>query len=445
MINFLFEDLELFHNFKSCPDINTSGIPRFTRSPIINAVQMFYQTTGNKSTMNFYNSESDVNQYIISASVNHSPEDWTGYDPKVKSLFSYLSPKYLKDLKEGNALLLLDSSFEGYQTPWLWDWFHNESKLYNISPKQIIYVTGNMIADDIYNVWANERNITERMLVVPYAHFELDMGMSAWGRNNPNSIKKLPDSKDHLIYKLKNSNKLKTYACLNKRLRQHRIFFYRYLHDSGLLDKGLVSMNQFDNGPYFWEGETIDLETTINLNKELPKLVYNKPNNELDDNFYINRFNDDVCLDTFVTVISEAHCGDSNETMFISEKTYKVIACRHPFIIMGNKETLKKLRDNGYKTFDGFIDERYDSLPTHERMKAIIESIRKLEQVEDKIEWFEYVQEIVEHNYVNLMNKLFRLPDAYKKIYDYYVDFFNKKNYINDTPQILYKSNKTLI
>ena len=85
----------------------------------------------------------------------------------------------------------------------------------------------------------------------------------------------------------------------------------------------------------------------------LPLIVHRKRNDELDDNFYIRRFNDKICLDTFVTVISEAQCGDGDETVFISEKTYKVIACRQPFIIMGNKETLRKLRDTGYRTFDG--------------------------------------------------------------------------------------------
>jgi hypothetical protein len=443
-MNLVFEDLELFHNFKSCPDINTSGIPRFTRSPVLNATQMYYMMTDTKPVMNIFHSKDDVDQYIISASVNHSPEDWTGYDPKVKSLFLYLNEKYLRDLRSGNALLLLDSSFEGYQTEWLWEWFHKETKLFGISPRQIIYVTGNMIADDTYNDWANKNTISEKMLVVPYAHFELDMGMTAWGRNKKNSDKKLPDSKDHIIYKLKNPTKLKTFACLNKRIRLQRIFFYRYLHDSGLLDKGLVSMNNFNNGPFFWEGEIMDEETTINLNKELPRMVYEKPNNELDDNFYINRFNDDICLDTFATIISEAHCGDSSETMFISEKTFKVIACRHPFMIMGNKDTLKKLRELGYKTFEGFIDESYDSLPTHQRLRAIIESIKKLDQVEDKIEWFENVQDIVEHNYENLMDKLFRVPEAFRKIYEYYVDFFKKDNDINNTTP-LNKKNRTII
>ena len=61
--------------------------------------------------------------------------------------------------------------------------------------------------------------------------------------------------------------------------------------------------------------------------------------------------------------------------MFISEKTFKTIACSHPFIVMGNKNTMSKLREMGYKTFDNFIDEGYDPLPTHERLQRIIKTL----------------------------------------------------------------------
>jgi hypothetical protein len=116
-----------------------------------------------------------------------------------------------------------------------------------------------------------------------------------------------------------------------------------------------------------------------------------------------------------MTVISEAHCGDSDKTMFLSEKTFKVIACRHPFMIMGNKDSMKMMRQIGYKTFDGFIDESYDSLPTHDRLNMIIESIKKVNQIKDKLSWFKEMSEIIEYNY----DTLERPPDAYLEIRKY--------------------------
>jgi hypothetical protein len=419
-MNFLFEDLENRLNFINCKDINASGISRFGISPLLNATHLYHGFQQQPMELQYHDMDDNVDRYVISACVNHSPDDWTGYNPRVKSLFSYLNEKYLTDLRRGHALLLLDQSFEGYQTNWLWEWFHDECKEWGVDPKYVVYVTGNMVADDVYKSWANENNIQSRMKVIPYAHFELDMAMTCYHRNT--NGEKTPTFQDHLDFKTKHSDRIKTFTCLNKRLRNQRIWFFKYMHDAGILDKGLVSMNSFDCYHRMFEGEEMFEEECAKLNEDLPLLVYGLKNDELDDNYYINRFNNQQCLDTFVTVISEAHCGDSDETMFLSEKTFKVIACRHPFIIMGNKDSMKKLREIGYKTFEGFIDESYDSLPTHERMKAIIESIKKIDAIEDKVAWFKGMEEIIEHNYTIFQNKLKAVPDSYKVLRDYYYE-----------------------
>lgn len=418
-MNFLFEDTKKLANFISNKDINTSGIPRFAISPLFTSTQIYVNHNNKSSEFGIFPATDEIDNYVIASCVNHSPDDWTGYDPKVKSLFSYLNEKYLKDLREDRAFLMLDQSLEGYQTHWLWDWFHSECKQWEISPKRIIYVTGNMIADTVYDEWCNENRIEERIKVIPYPHFELDMGMTTWGRNKENSENKLPSFSQNVGYKIKNTNQIKTYACLNKRIRPHRVWFYYYLYNSGLLNEGLVSMNEFDKHWYNWEGKQFENGDLDECSSILPLLVYDTPNNVLDDNIYINRFPEQVVKDTFFTVVSEAHCGDYDKTMFLSEKTFKVIGCRHPFLIMGNKDSMSMMRKIGYKTFDGFIDEGFDSLPTHERLNYIIESIRKVTMIKDKIEWYKSMEEIIEHNYNTLIDKLHRYPDAYTEMRNY--------------------------
>jgi hypothetical protein len=426
-MRFIFEDVEEMLNFTNCKDVNPSGIGRFGVSPLLNASFMYYVDSGAKRDYTFHDVREDIEGYIITVGVNHSPEDWTGYEPKVKSLFYYLNEKYLRDLRNNVAILLIDQSFEGYQTPWLWDWFHNECKEWGINPKNIIYITGNMVSDEFYEKWANENNIEDRMFVKGYAHFELDLAVTNYHKLRTEE-NQLPTFQDHIKYKTENLSNIKTFACLNKRFRPHRIWFFKYLYESGLLDKGMVSMNVFDTSSWWFEGRDIELETVEKIKSVLPLRVYNLPNDELGDNHYIRRFNDKICLDTFVTVISEAQCGDSQETMFISEKTYKVIACRQPFIIMGNKDTLKKLRETGYKTFDGFIDESYDSLPTFERMEAIIESLKKINSIEDKLTWFKGMEEIIEHNYNTFMGKLTKKIVEYVEVENHYNNLFTHLN-----------------
>lgn len=418
-MNFIFEDRTNLKNFINCNDVNRSGISRFGTAPIISPTHIYYSSKNIHDELKYFDVGDDVKDYIIASCVNHSPDDWTGFDPKVKSFFYHLNEKYLRDLRNNEAYLLLDQSLEGYQTSWLWDYFHNQCKEFEVCPTRIIYVTGNMIADVTYKAWADSNGIEKRLKVIPYPHFELDMGMTASGKNNVNSKNPLPTIEKHIDYKTNNLEKIKTFACLNKRIRPHRVWFYYYLYHSGLIDDGLVSMNEFDIHWYNFEGKHFLDGELEEVSKILPLLVYGQRNDELDDNFYINRFNDQICLDTYMTVISEAHCGDSDQTMFLSEKTFKVIACRHPFMIMGNKDSLKMMRKIGYKTFDGFIDESYDSLPTHDRMNAIIESIKKVNNIKDKLSWFTEMRDVIEYNYSTLMNKLERPPDAYLEIRKY--------------------------
>jgi hypothetical protein len=411
-MKFLFEDLENLRNFKSNNDVNRSGINRFAISPLLTAVASYSWINNVSGILEYCTMDHNFDEpYIIPSCVNHSPDDWTGYDPKVKSLFSYLNEKYLTDLRNKKSYLFLDQSLEGYQTNWLWDWFHKELATWEIPADRIIYATGNMIADKIYDEFCELNGIVDKMCVLPYAHFELDMAMTAYQRNN--GPDKLPSYENHINYK--SNNDIKTYACLNKRIRPHRVWFYNYLYHSGLIDKGLVSMNQFDYHGYFFENQVIDMNIIDKISKDLPLVVHGKSNNEFDDNFYIRRFNDKISLDTYMTVISEAHCGDSDQTMFLSEKTFKVIAVNHPFMIMGNKDSMAMMKSMGYKTFDGFIDESYDTLPTHERLQCIIESIRKVDNINDKFEWFKSMEDVIKFNYDTLIGKLFKLPDAMVK------------------------------
>lgn len=52
-----------------------------------------------------------------------------------------------------------------------------------------------------------------------------------------------------------------------------------------------------------------------------------------------------------------------NPQLFISEKSFKPLAFKHPFIINGTPGTLAHLRSRGFETFGHVIDESYDIEP----------------------------------------------------------------------------------
>lgn len=88
---------------------------------------------------------------------------------------------------------------------------------------------------------------------------------------------------------------------------------------------------------------------------------------------------------------------------FITEKTFRTILNRHPFVIHGAPGILKYLQSLGYKTFGSIIDETYDNSKevNFEIIKqvndAAIDLVKKIPNNTNEI------QEIVNHNYDTLM------------------------------------------
>jgi hypothetical protein len=63
----------------------------------------------------------------------------------------------------------------------------------------------------------------------------------------------------------------------------------------------------------------------------------------------------------------------------ITEKAYKPIACERPFILFATPFFLEDLRKLGYKTFNGLIDESYDTeINNFKRLNMIIAEINRL-------------------------------------------------------------------
>jgi len=156
--NFVFEDLENSRNFVENWGINKAGSDRFTVAPLYNRmVCLRGMNEAHKFAFQEFTIKNKPDKYIIPVGVNNDPEMWAGgkYSPDntVQSFFEFLSKIYLKDLREGNAYLLIDSSFEGYHCDWIFDFFHNECNDYEISPNQIFFVTGNSIVEDRYKMW----------------------------------------------------------------------------------------------------------------------------------------------------------------------------------------------------------------------------------------------------------------------------------------------------
>jgi hypothetical protein len=401
--NFTFENVSTFENFIDCPDVNPSGLSRCHPSILAGKMLQTFDITPNANQQH----------YVIASGVRHHPDNWT--TPRGKdNLFKWLNSKYLKDLQEGRAILLLDQCLEGYHTSYLWEWFHHSCDKYNVPPEAVVYVTGNWTTAQDYSKWAADK--PHKIKTFPYVHFESYVRFIA-----ENSVH--TDWNDNIDYK--KANIIKTFNCLQKRLRSHRIWFYVKMFEAGILDKGLVSMNDYTDNRAYLENLLPDIKLLQEARSVLPLEVYGQSNVQFDDRYYIDRIVDKVYKDTWVTVVSEPIFADSDNALFISEKTFKPIACMHPFIILGARGSLQAVRDMGYKTFDGFIDESYDNLSTFERIDAIIKELKRIDAIEDKLSWFNGMKDIIEYNYNVFHNSKGDQARAFNDLTAYYREYFN--------------------
>ena len=90
-----------------------------------------------------------------------------------------------------------------------------------------------------------------------------------------------------------------------------------------------------------------------------------------------------------------------DKCIYISEKTFKPIANGHPFLVLGSPGVLATLRDNGFKTFNGIIDECYDNETDLDKRIQLIISQMDLITTEKLNE----MREIVIHNRNRFFNK----------------------------------------
>mgnify|MGYP003634631989 FL=1 len=116
--------------------------------------------------------------------------------------------------------------------------------------------------------------------------------------------------------------------------------------------------------------------------------------------------------DTYFSVVSETifftKLHDWEDSCFLSEKIFKAIVFKHPFILVATPDTLKYLKALGYKTFSPVIDESYDSIEDNlERMVAITKEINRLCKLKGQAleDFLDYCRGITEHNFKVLTNK----------------------------------------
>jgi hypothetical protein len=120
-------------------------------------------------------------------------------------------------------------------------------------------------------------------------------------------------------------------------------------------------------------------------------------------------------LETDYSIISETYYSENNPS--VTEKTYKAILNRHPFIIVGCPKMLQYLKDFSFRTFDQyFTNNNYDDIVDDiARLKAITENIIEFPIIMKKYK--DAIEKDVEHNYILINNIINEDRNILKNMY----------------------------
>lgn len=209
--------------------------------------------------------------------------------------------------------------------------------------------------------------------------------------------------------------------------RSYRLSLIAGIMERGLLDRGWISMSQEDivekiKGEIFSNTSRLSVAEKKSIYKNLlpdpPRLIIDTENHH-----GALSANDDL------TTMSQGLWHLVTETIYyddklhLTEKIFKPMVARRPFILVGATGNLAYLRSYGFQTFDRWIDESYDLESDPERrMQMILNQVEYLctlsaEQLDNM---YQEMQEVLQHNF-NWMYSGFR-----KQITNELVDNFRR-------------------
>ena len=219
--------------------------------------------------------------------------------------------------------------------------------------------------------------------------------------------------KESKLFDLDNINRKQKLFTLNNEPRGVRLYFYKYLIDNNLLDNFDASFffkfqhKQFIN----WDNVEGGGDTLPPISDVFPVLTFNNENN---NDYYkkIKIMNFEKSINSYMDVVIETSIFD-REFFGFSEKSFKSIISKKPFIIYGSHRNYKGLKELGFKTYDELIDvdkfeNGFEEWQVKERMYYFFECVKSL--AEKDISWFKTYysdkNEIIEYNHRHLIQLL---------------------------------------
>jgi len=324
--------------------------------------------------------------------------------------FNELDPcpqKVLDRVRDGTATLLITIPYESPIQFHRLVKIHEYLKKLNLPNSQVIYLTCCLNGNEVYKNYCDSigeeptcklEYIAENLII----HANLSEKFVA-----NDDVKK---------------DALKTFLMFNRRWlsHPHRTLFLYNIFKRNLLDDFYISFTKTDVDHNVSYSETLNNQFRnfycINENQldyKLLEQLENKLPLILDT---VDLVSGSLMFDQFTTtknlyetslihIISETYFN--TDIIHITEKSFKPILYRQPFIMLGPPKILTHMKQLGFKTFSNFWDESYDEMSDHTqrfyKILDLVETIAKM-SYDEKLNLVEKCREVVEHNFNILVN-----------------------------------------
>jgi hypothetical protein len=402
MINLYYDDLKYGNG------VGNEIVPPVRPNISITTHLDWCQIPFSKKTMSNTVNNSDTNLYVIELF----------HVDRIDEIFQNIPKETIDFIKINNLKILIYFPTEGFDFTLYNNWFlnlHQCFRNYKLSNVKKYFIFNNLIIDKLYNefVNANGYNDVTFCKVFGYCFFHLEyynVMQDRW-KLNP-SLKKIES-----VDTTKILNKQRDFLSLNAKIRGHRLLLVSELKRRNLIKNSYTSFVGTDIGKYHGVDIKYSYDSLIEFFEEDQKSARIIPEITKE---YVKKFAEDwhpIILDStgsdiyasakgiieyyeksYFSIVTETGMGTP---LRITEKTFKPIANYQPFIVLGNKGTLKYLKSLGYETFSEMFDESYDQEEKiTKRFLMVLDEIEKFcnLSVDEKNKKFTKIYDKLLHN-----------------------------------------------
>lgn len=379
----------------------------------------------NKDYYFFINSDGTVGERMHGGKPVSDLQDWNdkqywmvefihGDAFKTDAIEKIAPEVFLKSFQDGSITLLIVHISEAYH--YVIDYIYSELVIRrNIPADNILFLTNSADINLEIEIVASKYNLPKLK----------SMYMVSYEYGAKGDLQKYPD--DCVVNTLADKIYDKKFLSLNGLWRPHRVLLGSFLKSLNLLNYGNMSLNSVPcdfppmhdtfNSMLDWcknntEGQELLLKDEQGI-KSLP-IIYLDGENPIGVRASYTIFNKSYYENTYFSIVTETlgWSSGSGEGATIgralSEKTFKPILFKHPFLLIALPKALELLRELGYRTFSECIDESYDNEYDDSKRVYMVakeaERLCNLSESELK-DFLKVCREITNHNFAVLKNK----------------------------------------